>query len=179
MNESADAGHSATHEIHPAAVAMGSNIPPRRAALVKALSLLERPREIRIKARSRIFETEPQGGPPQGPFLNAAVLLETGLAPLDLLGRCLAVEREMGRVREGRDFPRIIDLDIIFYDNIQVDLPGLEIPHPRFRERGFVLQPLADIIPCFEDPVTNETVGNLLLRWVRAGGSPAAGSEFI
>jgi 2-amino-4-hydroxy-6-hydroxymethyldihydropteridine diphosphokinase len=159
-------------------VALGSNIPPRAEALRKALSLLGRLPETALKAVSQIYETEPLGGPPQGPFLNAAALVETRLDPEALLAACLAIENKLGRKRDGRNSPRTIDLDIIFYDEITAALPGLELPHPRFRERGFVLQPLADIIPGFEDPVTGERVADLLRKWVQAGGSPAKGREF-
>ena len=162
-----------------AVVALGSNIPPRMALLREALSLMERLPGTRLADRSLVYETEPAGGPPQGLFLNAAVLLETALGPERLLKKLNDVEASLGRVRDGeRNLPRPIDLDIIFYGRRAIRRPDLEIPHPRFRERGFVLQPLADIIPGFQDPVTRVTVTDLLDRWISTGGRPAAGREF-
>jgi len=160
------------------AVALGSNIPPRGAALLEAASLIGRLPETTVTARSGIYETEPVGGPRQGLFLNAALLVETGLGPSPLLEHFHKIENKMGRERRGRNFPRAIDLDIIFYGDRTVRLPGLEIPHPRFRQRGFVLQPLADIIPRFEDPITGRSVKDLFEDWVRSGGRPAAGRDF-
>ena len=153
-----------------AAVALGSNIPPRRNHLIRALEAIDSTPGIRILERSRIYETEPVGGPPQGLYLNAAVTVETVHAPLDLLRMLLGIEKEMGRRRAERNEPRIIDLDIIFYGDLILDDPLLELPHSRFRERGFVLLPLNDIIPGFVDPETGKTVSDLLGTWQSAGG---------
>ena len=153
-----------------AAVALGSNIAPRRDHLIRALQAIESFGDLRILDRSRIYETEPIGGPPQGLYLNAAVAVETVLAPLDLLDLLLRIEKEMGRNRSRRNDPRIIDLDLIFYDDLILDDPLLGLPHPRFRERGFVLQPLNDILPGFVDPETGKTVADLFDAWRSAGG---------
>lgn len=161
--------------IAQAAVALGSNIPPRREALSRALGLMDRAGGTRVVSLSRIYETEPEDGARQGLYLNAAALIETDLRPEILLGELEGIEKKMGRTGKGRGESRTIDLDIILYEREQVALPGLRIPHPRFRERGFVLQPLADIIPRFVDPVTKRTVADLLRGWIRDGGHPVEG----
>jgi 2-amino-4-hydroxy-6-hydroxymethyldihydropteridine diphosphokinase len=153
-----------------AAIALGSNIPPRKNHLIRALEAIDSIPGIRILDRSRIYETEPVGGPPQGLYLNAAVTVETVHAPPDLLRRLLGIEKEMGRIRTEKNEPRIIDLDIIFYDDLTQNDPFLELPHSRFRERGFVLLPLNDILPGFTDPETGRTVAELLDAWRSAGG---------
>jgi 2-amino-4-hydroxy-6-hydroxymethyldihydropteridine diphosphokinase len=158
-----------------AAVALGSNIPPRRQFLSRALGLMNRAAGIRVLSLSRVYETEPEGGARQGPYLNAAALIETVLPPEFLLNEVERIEKKMGRTGKGLGESRTIDIDIILYDQEQVDRPGLMIPHPRFRERGFVLQPLADIIPRFVDPVTKRTVADLLRGWIRDGGHPVDG----
>lgn len=153
-----------------AAVALGSNIPPRKNHLIRALEAIDSIADSRILERSRIYETEPVGGPPQGLYLNAAVTVKTVHPPLYLLRMLLGIEKAMGRIRSERNGPRIIDLDIIFYDDLILDDPLLGLPHPRFRERGFVLLPLNDIIPGFTDPETGRTVADLLDAWRTAGG---------
>ena len=153
-----------------AAIALGSNIPPRRAHLREALERLEAVEDLEILNRSRIYETPPVGGPAQGPYLNAALWSRTRRAPLSLLSLLLDVEKKMGRVRAEPDCPRIIDLDIIFYENRIYSHPLLELPHPRFRERGFVLCPLLDIIPHFVDPLTGLRVADLLNEWMASEG---------
>ena len=145
-----------------AAVALGSNIPPRRKHLEEGVRRLEAIEGCSLEARSRVYETAPQGGPPQGPFLNAAVTLRTLLSPQELLHALLRVEGALGRERVEKNGPRTLDLDLVFYGDRTVRAPGLCVPHPRFRERGFVLLPLNDIIPRFRDPETGRTVEELL-----------------
>ena len=116
-------------------------------------------------ARSMVYETEPEGGPPQGRYLNAAVCVHTGLSARSLLDELLRIEKEMGRKRTEKNGPRIIDLDIVFHGSRIISEPALKIPHPRFRERGFVLLPLNDIMPAFEDPETGRAVEDLLDEW--------------
>ena len=96
---------------------------------------------------SRVYETEPVGGPPQPGFLNAVAEVETRLEPRELLDACLAVEDALGRVRAERWGPRTIDIDVLLYGEEAVDEPGLEIPHPRIHERAFVLVPLLELCP--------------------------------
>ena len=104
-------------------------------------------------AVSSVRETEPVGHAEQGHFLNAAVKLETALPPDALLDLLLAIERDLGRVREGRRFgPRTLDLDLLLYGDEQLDSADLTVPHPRLAERAFVLEPLAELEPGLEIP---------------------------
>lgn len=150
-----------------AVIALGSNISPRKEHLRKAVDHIERIEESRIAGRSRIYETDPVGGPEQGMFLNAALALETTLSAENLLQRLLEIERSMGRVRTVRNGPRNIDLDIIFHDDTCHESPNLTLPHPRFRDRAFVLLPLNDIAANVRDPITDQTVAELLEELVR------------
>jgi 2-amino-4-hydroxy-6-hydroxymethyldihydropteridine diphosphokinase len=142
-----------------AAVALGSNLGDREAHLRFAFEHLAG--LLRPLRRSSLYETTPVGtsGPP---FLNAAAVGETQLEAHDLLSALLVLEAERGRERPFRGAPRTLDLDLVLYGDRVVDAPGLVIPHPRFRERRFVLQPLAEIAPRLIDPVTNRSVQQLL-----------------
>lgn len=118
-------------------VGLGSNLGDREATILAAADRLG------LHRLSPIVETEPWGYVDQPPFLNAAAELETGLTPRELLYRLLAIERELGRTREGPRYgPRAIDLDLLLYGDQVVDEPGLTVPHPRLAERLFVLEPL-------------------------------------
>jgi 2-amino-4-hydroxy-6-hydroxymethyldihydropteridine diphosphokinase len=131
-----------------AAIGLGANLGDRREALWQALALLGARAGVEVVAVSAFRETDPVGYLEQPPFLNAAALLETSLAPRELLETLLGVERELGRTREGPRFgPRTIDLDLLVYDGVVVDEPGLELPHPRLHERRFALEPLSELDP--------------------------------
>ena len=126
-------------------IGLGTNLGDRETNLDRAIELLDRD-DIRVLRTSRFRETEPVGYAAQPPFLNAAVLIETSLAPRELLDRLLAIERELGRVRRGPRFgPRTIDLDLLLYGERVIDEPGLTVPHPRLHERRFVLEPLQEL----------------------------------
>ncbi len=143
------------------AVSLGSNLGDRRAHLVAAIEQLST--ILSHPSVSSFIETEPVDVPDvQPPYLNAAMVGECALAPAELLAWLLAREREHGRERVTPRAARTLDLDLILYGDFVVDAPGLVIPHPRFRERWFVLQPLAEIAPKMKDPVTGKTVGELL-----------------
>ncbi len=147
---------------------IGSNLGDRNANIDKALTLLEEKKDIKVEAVSHRIETAPQGGPPQGDFLNAAARVETDLLPLEFLSRLKAVERRLGRVRSEPNAPRPIDLDILFYDDIViVDGKNLCIPHPRLVEREFVLKPLAEIAPSFVHPRLKKDVTALYRELLR------------
>lgn len=141
-------------------IALGGNQGDRAALLAAALEALSR--DVRILKRSPIYETAPKYVTDQPAFLNMAVEGQTSLAPEALLDALKAIERDLGRVTGQRYGPRPIDLDILFYDNLQMDTPRLTIPHSRIVERRFVLQPLADIAPYISHPSSGKTVAELL-----------------
>ena len=142
------------------AVALGSNVGERRAHLETAIARLD---SLLQHARvSTFYETDPVGVGPQPKFLNAAVAGVTRLDARMLLEALLAIEREGGRERPFPGAPRTVDLDLILYGTERLDEPGLTVPHPRFRQRRFVLEPLAEVAPDMVDPVTGKTVRELL-----------------
>ena len=150
----------------PVAIALGSNLGDRQAHMDFAVGELRRLiQPLRI---STFIETDPVDVPDiQSPFLNGAVVGETTLAPADLLAALLAIERMRGRQRPHRHAARTLDLDLILYGDWVVNEPGLAVPHPRFRERRFVLAPLAEVAGEWVDPVTGQTVSALLLALPR------------
>ena len=111
---------------------------------------------------SSVYETEPVGFVDQGLFLNLVCQVETRHAPASLLAACLEVESSLGRSRNIAKGPRNIDIDILFFGQEIVRRRDLQIPHPRFRTRKFVLVPLNEILPCFRDPVTGRSPDELL-----------------
>ena len=125
-------------------LALGSNVGNRRENLVRAVA--EIGNFANVIARSHIYETEPAGYVDQRDFLNAALLCETVFEPLELLGFCKKTESKLGRIPIFPNGPREIDIDIIFYEGARISSDVLEIPHPRWRERDFVLSPLFDIL---------------------------------
>jgi 2-amino-4-hydroxy-6-hydroxymethyldihydropteridine diphosphokinase len=126
---------------------LGGNVGDSRAILDYAVQLLCDSDEVRLTARSSDYATPPWGFKNQPPFINLCIAVTTTLSPRDLLTRAQNVEKKLGRDRanETRWGPRTCDIDIIFYDGITVDEPGLILPHPRLFERAFVLMPLAEI----------------------------------
>lgn len=130
-------------------VGLGANLGDREVTIRRAVELLSGEPGIEVVAVSTLRETGPVGYVEQPDFVNGAVALETQLPPQELLGRLLAVERELGRVRAAgpRFGPRTIDLDLLLYGEETVDEPGLTLPHPRLAERRFVLEPLHELDP--------------------------------
>ena len=135
---------------------MGSNLGDRRAHLDYAVEALQLDlKNIRV---SRFVETAPVGvGEEHGPYLNGVLVGDTELTARVLLDRLLEIEEERGRARPYRTAPRTLDLDLILYGDSIVSEDSLHVPHPRFREREFVLKPLAEIAPEMIDPVTHQT----------------------
>ena len=143
----------------PVAIALGSNLGNREARLREALALLgSSVRELRPSA---FHETEPVGVGEQPRFLNAAAVGQTTLTARELLSTLLEFERQLGRARPYPGAARTIDLDLILYGMSVIDEKDLVVPHPRFRERLFVLEPLAEVAPDWIDPVTGRTVREL------------------
>jgi 2-amino-4-hydroxy-6-hydroxymethyldihydropteridine diphosphokinase len=153
------------------AIALGSNVGDRRAHLDYAVTALRA--FCTNLTVSRYYDTVPVGASgPQAMYLNAAAVGESTLAPRALLDALLAIEQERGRERPYVNAPRTLDLDLILVGDVVLQEPGLVVPHPRFRERRFVLEPLAAVAPELRDPVSGKTVAELLSD--AAGGSAGA-----
>ena len=144
------------------AIALGSNVGNREQYLNDALASLAP--DVSIIRLSRWFETEPVGMPgEQRAVINAAATGETFLSARRLLARMLDIEQQLGRTRPHPGAARTVDLDLILFgDQVIDEPPTLVVPHPRFRERRFVLEPLADVAPDWTDPVTGLTIAQLL-----------------
>lgn len=137
-------------------LSLGSNLGDRRRFLSEAVATLG----PSVVAVSPVYETAPVGGPDQEQFLNIVVELDTDLAPRELLSVCHRLESGAGRVRVQRWGPRTLDVDILLYDDLQLDDPDLQIPHPRMYDRRFVLAPLRDIAPALvADAVLDRSTG--------------------
>lgn len=147
---------------HLVYLAMGTNLGDRENNLRVALNVL--PLKVKATAVSRLYETAPAYVLDQLAFLNIAVKGQTALSPAELLDFLKRVEKSVGREKRIRYGPREIDLDIIFYDDLVLNLANLQIPHPRLAERAFVLRPLADIAADFVHPTEMQTVAELVAR---------------
>lgn len=142
-------------------LSIGSNLGNRREYLAKAIEKLKQ-NDIKIIKLSNIIKTEPYGFKKQGKFLNIAVEIETDLKPNELIKLISKVECEIGRKKTVKWGPRVIDIDIIFYNSLIINEPNLKIPHPDMQNRLFVLKPMKEIAPEFIHPVLNKTVTELL-----------------
>src|SRR5579862_338915 len=144
----------------PVAIALGSNLGDRRAHLRWAIEQLGR--RLQHVRESSFIETDPVGvSEPQPAYLNAVVVGETDLEPAAVIEWLLTLERGRGRERASFRAARTLDLDLILYGDRVIDTPTLTVPHPRFRERAFVLDPLREIAPDWIDPVTGRTIRQL------------------
>lgn len=143
------------------AIALGSNLGDSRAILEAALITLAATPEITLQARSSWYRTQAVG-PPQPDFINGCALLKVQVSPHKLLETLLAVEAKFGRVRQERWGPRSLDLDFLLYDDLILNNPTLTLPHPRLRERAFVLVPLAEIASNWVEPVSGKAIAELV-----------------
>jgi len=150
-------------------IGLGSNLGDRAGYLQQAAERLAAVGGVEWRRISSLHETAPVGESDSellgGPYLNGAAEILTSLSPRDLLLRCLAIEADLGRIRTGRNAPRTVDLDLLLFGNLVIEEPGLVIPHPRMLERGFVLEPLAEIAPRRLHPVTRRTIQEHLEDW--------------
>ncbi|NEU80572.1 2-amino-4-hydroxy-6-hydroxymethyldihydropteridine diphosphokinase [Nostoc sp. UIC 10630] len=143
------------------AVALGSNIGNSQTILEAATKTLAQTPGILLEAKSRWYQTKAVG-PPQPDYLNGCVTLQVEMLPQQLLEILLGIEQQFGRVRQERWGPRTLDLDLLLFDDFIVDTPNLQIPHPRMRDRAFVLVPLAEIAPDWIEPVSGCVIKELL-----------------
>lgn len=150
-------------------IALGGNLGDVRTTFDRAVALLCESGAVRLLARSSDYRTPPWGVEDQPPFINASLAVATTLAPLDLLHHVRAIETLLGRDRrnEQRWGPRPIDIDLIAYDDVEIDEPELQLPHPRLFARAFVLAPLAEIAP--KRRIAGIMVGEALARLDAAG----------
>lgn len=146
---------------HSAYLALGSNLGNRLSNLKNAVANL--PPQMDVKKKSPVYETPPWGHTDQPAFLNQVVMVETYMQAENLLSHLKRLETVLGREPTFENGPRVIDIDILFYDELILDSPPLVIPHPRLHQRGFVLVPLNDIAPELVHPVLGKSVGELLL----------------
>jgi 2-amino-4-hydroxy-6-hydroxymethyldihydropteridine diphosphokinase len=156
--------------VHWAFISVGANLGDRLRSCCRGIAALCADASVRLVARSPFYETEPVDYTDQEWFLNAAVKIETDLAPLELLARVQAVQKELGRSDGGIRFgPRVLDLDIIFYDHLILETPQLTIPHPRMHKRRFVLQPICDIDGSVVHPILGQDVKKILNQMTDKG----------
>ncbi len=162
---------------HVVYIGLGSNLGDREVNINGAIRRMGLLAQTLVARQSRVISTSPVGGPPgQSDYLNAVVEMSTEMEPAQLLHGLLSIESSMGRDRgcEVRHGPRVIDLDILLFDQVVCDIPGLTIPHPRLVERMFVLIPLAELVPDLRHPVLKLSIRQLLEQSGSAPPSPGA-----
>ncbi|NMG06748.1 2-amino-4-hydroxy-6-hydroxymethyldihydropteridine diphosphokinase [Brasilonema sp. UFV-L1] len=143
------------------AIALGSNLGDSRSILEAATETLAQTPGIVLKAKSSLYKTKAVG-PPQPDYINAAAILQVEMMPQLLLKTLLQIENKFGRVRQERWGARTLDLDLLLYGDFIVNAPNLQIPHPRMRERAFVLVPLAEIAPDWVEPISDCAIKELV-----------------
>ena len=145
-----------TMENHTVYLALGSNLGNRLENLQQAIAALSP--QMDVKAKSHVYETPPWGYEDQPKFYNQVVKADTYVQPEPLLKHIKRLETALGRQVSFQNGPRLIDIDLLFYDQVVLSTPLLTLPHPRLQERGFVLLPLMEIVPDFVHPVLKKSV---------------------
>lgn len=146
-------------------LSLGTNVGDRMANLEKACSHLDE--RFRVVKKSSVYETEPWGGVSQGLFLNQVVQIESSVQPRELLEAVKDLELMMGRKKTAKWGPRVIDIDILFYDDLIVNETDLVVPHKFLHERKFVLEPLNEISPDFVHPVLGKKISELFSQYLK------------
>jgi len=147
---------------HIAYIGIGSNLGDKADQCERAISKILKLGRHKLLAKSSFFKTQPIGCTTQDWFVNGVIKIETDLGPLDLLRGLKTIESQLGRTKTFRWGPRMIDLDILFFDDTEMKTEDLQIPHPLLHERQFVLRPLAEIDRDLIHPVLKKTIGELL-----------------
>ena len=142
-------------------IGIGSNIGDREKNCLLLVDKLKERSVVHVVKSSLLYETEPVGGPVQEKHINGVVKMETSISPGELLEILKSIEREMGRAESQRNYPRVIDADILLYGDLVLEEKDLTIPHSRLHERYFVLKGLNEIAPDEKHPVLNKTVAEL------------------
>jgi 2-amino-4-hydroxy-6-hydroxymethyldihydropteridine diphosphokinase len=145
---------------HIVYLALGSNMDDRLANLKQAIASL--PPQMTVKKKSKVYETPPWGYTDQPKFLNQVLMATTYVDPEPLLRHIKRLEVALGRKASFRNGPRLIDIDILFYDDLMLETPDLILPHPRLHERGFVLLPMMDIAPDLVHPVKKKSIREMM-----------------
>ncbi len=159
----------AVPDSHRALIGLGTNLGRRLGNIRSAVAALNQTPGMKLTKLSPLYETEPVGLAGQPKFLNAVALIETSLGPEALLACLQGIEAGMGRKRGAKWGPRNIDLDILYYDQLVLHLPGLDIPHPEAARRAFVLVPVLDLCPEMADPSSGRPLKEILAGLDRRG----------
>ncbi len=143
-------------------LSLGSNLGDRYSNIMQAISKIQRIPDVNLRSIAPLYETGPVGVTDHPAYLNTALRIETQLTPIELLDKCQEIEAGMGRTNKGKLRPRKIDIDILLYDELILKQPELLIPHPRIKERDFVLKPLIDLNPELKCPITEFKYSELM-----------------
>ena len=147
---------------HNAFIAIGSNLGTPKENCIEAIDIISSNPDIKITSKSSFYQTAPVGNTEQNWFINSVIKISTQLNPDILLAVLLEIESKMGRIRKEKWGPRIIDLDLLFYDNLVIKQKDLTLPHPEIQKRNFVLQPLNEIEENFIHPSLRKSISTLL-----------------
>ena len=147
---------------HTAFISIGSNLGTPKENCIEAIDIISSNSDIKTISKSSFYQTAPVGNTEQDWFINSVIKISTQLSPDILLSVLLKIESQMGRIRKEKWGPRIIDLDLLFYDNLIIKQKDLTLPHPEIQKRNFVLQPLNEIEGNFIHPSINKSINTLL-----------------